>query len=126
MEEPRLIWQANGLGSGYSSVTISEDMIFTQEYSGDTERIYFLSENVGRLIWSMEPSVAAKVDSPGSRAAPTIEGNHLYVETTGGTVLCVKNLNGPEVWRRQLKEEFQGRQGGRGVTWNRPWWTANG
>ena len=34
---PPLVWKAEGLGEGYSSMSVSQGMIFTQGQRGDTQ-----------------------------------------------------------------------------------------
>jgi len=110
-EGPPLKWKAGGLGEGYSSVSISAGMIFTQGHFDGKEKIVALYEADGSLAWGLELGPALEVDRPGSRSTPTVDGEHVYVETVGGDVVCLNKSQGKQVWRKHLVKDFNGKRG---------------
>ncbi len=110
---PPLVWKSERSGQGYSSVSVVDGRVYTQGHLGSEERVIALDAETGSHIWSVVAGPAASVQSPGSRSTPTVDGDHLYVESVGGDVACLDTTKGRDVWRRHLVADFKGRP--------RPW-----
>ncbi len=110
-EGPPLLWKATGLGSGFSSVSVVGGRVYTQGHVGGNEILFVLDEETGRKRWSLTLGPAERVAYPGSRSTPTLCGEHVYVETVAGDVLCIDWRKRAVVWRRHLKRDFGGRPG---------------
>jgi len=108
---PPLVWKTTGLGSGFSSVSIVDGRIYTQGHIGGAELVFALDEATGRKLWTVTIGPAERVAYPGSRSTPTVDGDFLYLETVAGDVVCLDTRSTQVVWRRHLKEDFQGRPG---------------
>lgn len=107
-EGPPLIWKVDGLGHGFSAISVSDGLIFTQGYFGEEEKVIALAEDVGTQVWAAVASPVVDVQFPGSRSTPTVDGDYLYVETVGGIVACLEKRTGREIWSRDLIKDFQG------------------
>ncbi len=114
---PQLLWEASGVGRGYSSVAISNGMIYTM---GDgipaaenaDEYLICLSESDGSELWKSPTGLAwnsGKESWQSSRSTPTVDGDRIYVVTAHGGLICF-DANGTEVWRRNLKDDFAGKK----------------
>ena len=112
-EGPPLVWKADGLGRGFSSVAIASGKVFTMGDVGTSSYVIALDDKTGRKLWS------AKVGRPGgnlegTRCTPTVDGEFVYGLGQFGDLVCLKTSIGEEVWRKDLVKDFGGRPGG----WN--------
>ena len=112
-EGPPLAWQVKGLGDSYSSPSIAKGRIFTMSNREKTEQVLCLDENGGKELWAA-PLGPAKGGGgyPGPRCTPTVDGDLLYAEGCGGTLVCLQVSDGKEVWRKELRKDLGGRVGG--------------
>lgn len=105
-EGPPLVWRADGIGVGYSSVSICREQAYTM---GDVEgRQYAVALHVknGEIVWRTDLGAANSNSFPGTRSTPTVDGEHLYLMTTAGVLVCLDVTTGEENWRKDLVEEF--------------------
>lgn len=114
---PRLLWQTEGLGRGYSSLAITGEQIFTL---GDTlpgadntdEYLFCFSRVDGTLNWKLKTGSAwneGKESWQSSRSTPTVDEDRVYVLTAHGDLICA-TTQGEEIWRKNLKQDFQGKK----------------
>lgn len=105
---PALLWQATGLGNGYSSVAIAGGKAFTMGDRANAEFIIAIDLATHRELW------AAKVGPPwndgGPRCTPTVDGGLVFALDAGaGDLVCVNAATGAEVWRNNLPKDFGGK-----------------
>jgi outer membrane protein assembly factor BamB len=106
---PPLEWTAKGLGSGYSTVSISGDRIYTLGNKAKETHIVALDRKNGTIVWTSPVGPAG--GSLGS--TPTVDGDRIYALGQMGDLVCI-DKNGKRVWHRHLIEDFGGKKGG----WN--------
>src|SRR2546426_3581917 len=104
---PPLAWKANGIGRGFSTVSISSSKIFTMGDGPETSFIYALDME-GKPLWK------AKVGRPGgdhagTRCTPTVDGDLVFALGQFGDFVCVEAATGKERWRKNLNKDFGGR-----------------
>jgi len=109
---PRKLWQADDIGKGFATVSISGGTIYT---TGDTddELVLFAFDMNGKLKWRQSIDKAWTRSHPGSRATPTIDSGNLYLLSGNGVITCRDAKTGREKWRRETGD-FKGRCGGWG------------
>jgi outer membrane protein assembly factor BamB len=106
---PKLLWTADFLGIGYSSVTIADGRIFT---SGNVYRngqfltMIFCLDMDGNKIWENNNGPAHTAPHPGSRATPTINGDRVYAVSVLGQVTCYNAETGEKIWSRNLMRDY--------------------
>ena len=103
---PALLWTAQGLGHGYSSVSIAAGMIYT---AGSIEKdtvITALSLD-GKVLWQVKNGKAWTGDRPGTRGTPTIDGGRLFHQSPLGNLLCLEAKTGDRIWEFNILEKFQ-------------------
>lgn len=105
-EGPRLVWTADGLGEGYSSVSIANGMIYTAGNKGGNTTVFAMDLN-GKAQWEASNGPAWTRDYPGTRGTPTIDGDRVYHESPLGEVVCLNAKNGEQVWRRNILKDFE-------------------
>jgi len=105
---PPLAWSANGIGAGYSSVSVAGGRIFTMGDLEDGQYVFALKEDGGALLWKTRVGPIHEDKRGGPRSTPTIDGDRVYVLTTEGGVVCLSAAKGEELWRRSLPDDFGG------------------
>ncbi len=85
---PALLWRSQGLGHGYSSVSIASGMIYT---AGSIEKDTVITAlNLdGKVLWQVKNGKAWTGDRPGTRGTPTIDGNRLFHQSPLGNLICL-------------------------------------
>jgi len=108
---PPLVWKATGAGAGFGGVAVAGGKVFTLGDKGDASFALALDEASGSAVWSTKIGKAGG-DPSGPRSTPTVDGDHLYVLSQFGDLVCLEAATGKEVWRRSFEKEFGGRCGG--------------
>jgi len=109
---PPLIWRAEGLGQGYSTVAIAEEMIYT---AGDTDQELVISalDLDGQPVWRRANGRPYTESVPGSRSTPTVVEGKLYHMNGHGNLVCLNAKTGEPIWAVDTFARF----GGRPITW---------
>jgi outer membrane protein assembly factor BamB len=105
-EGPPLVWKAEGLGRGYSSVSVVAGKVFTMGDQNGEEKIIAIEAESGNQLWATKVSAA---DGDGPRCTPTVDGDRVYGLGRSGDLVCLKAADGSEVWRVNLEKDFGGR-----------------
>jgi outer membrane protein assembly factor BamB len=113
---PPLAWSVEGLGGGFSTVSIAKDRIYTLGNSQDKEKkrgqlsyLIALNRADGKQLWASEVGPAG-----GSLGCtPTVDGDLVFALGQMGDLACI-DKDGKLVWRKNLQKDFGGVKGG----WN--------
>jgi len=101
---PRKLWQADGIGSGYSTVSIGWGAIYT---TGDVDgklRLFALDLD-GKAKWQIDHDNAWTQRKPlGARATPTLHDGRLYLLSGNGLLGCRDAGDGKLIWSRKMSE----------------------
>lgn len=109
---PRLLWTARGIGHGFSTVAISDGLIYTTGNIGADTVITALDLD-GKTQWTAKNGPACKHDRPGTRSTPTLDGGRLYHENANGDLTCLNAKTGKLIWSLNILRKF----GGRNTRW---------
>lgn len=102
---PPLAWMAEGLGSGYASVSVAGGVIYTSGNFDDSQSVIAISAENGSLIWKQAlTNGPPKHGYDGSRTTPTVDGDRLYAVSSDGKIVCLDRAAGSIVWQRDFKE----------------------
>lgn len=107
---PRLLWQIDGLGAGYSTPSVADGMIYvvgTLETDRD-ESLIALDEKTGEQRWTL-PIGRSTGGHAAPRSTPTVDDELIFVISSDGKLVCARQ--GKAVWTQDLKQEFGGRTG---------------
>lgn len=105
---PQALWTAQNLGSGYGSLSVSNQRIFIQGLRNRQSIVSALSLD-GKGLWSKNLGAGGENDrGSGPRGTPTVDGDRLYVLTESGDLWCLKH-DGAEIWHRNVLREFNAR-----------------
>ncbi len=113
-EGPKLIWTATGFGKGFSSPSISKGNIYITGTENDREFLSALDLN-GNLKWKTEYGKAFTQSFPEARSTPTVDGNHIYVISGTGEVVCFDAETGSIKWSVHALKQFEGKYGSWGI-----------
>lgn len=104
---PRQGWRAQGLGQGYSSVTISAGKVYTLGQRGDIQYVMAFDEASGKKLWETANGKAYRERrGDGPRSVPTVEGSQLWAFSADGTLACLNAQTGKKVWGFNVTEKF--------------------
>ena len=109
-EGPPLLWSVTNLETGYASVTLAGQGIYTTGLAATNEVLIALTEK-GQLKWKTSCGRCFKSGDKTSRCTPTIEGDKIFVSTGMGDIACVNAKDGKIVWQAKPAEDFEGTYG---------------
>jgi outer membrane protein assembly factor BamB len=110
---PKLAWKTEGIGVGFSSVSVVGDKVFTMGDAGKSCYLFGIDRKKGGKVWEL------KVGQPGGnfegpRCTPASDGELVFAIGQHGDLVCANAKDGKEVWRKNLPKDFDGSPGG----WN--------
>jgi len=115
-EGPRLVWQINDAGGGYSTPAVAGDRMYLLGNEGlDNEFVAARSVADGKQLWTVRLGKVGNPNQnppyPGARSTPTVDGDTLYALGSDGDLVAAKTADGKEVWRKNLRKDFGGQPG---------------
>jgi len=104
---PKKLWTSDvNLGSGFASVSVTKDAIYTAGLFDGQEIVFALGLD-GKLKWKSAPrGPAFDGYMPGTRTTPTVDGDYVYAMTSTGKVLCLQASDGKEKWSVDTRKKF--------------------
>jgi prepilin-type processing-associated H-X9-DG protein len=106
-----LLWKLEGLGRGYSTISIADGRLFTMgdrrtPEGKEAQFVLCYDAKTRAELW------AALVGPPypdgGPRSTPTIDGERLYALGTEGNLVCLESATGQALWQKNLVNDFGG------------------
>lgn len=110
---PEQLWQAQ-VGEGHASPVAVAGKVYLFTLEGGQEFLTCFDANSGEVAWKEGHRIAKVADYPGTRATPTIEGDHVYTLGEAGDLICRTLADGKEVWRTNVLSETGARMLGWG------------
>ena len=108
-EGPELLWKAEGLGTGYSSVAVSAGHIYTLGDLDDGNYLIALNESDGSQAWKTRiGNSGGHKKYKGPRSTPTVDGDHIFALNQHSDLVCLDRKSGEKIWSRNLVEDFGG------------------
>jgi len=106
-EGPAESWYTEGIGSGYGSPVVTPDNLYI---TGATDSTIYLSciDLQGNLVWKTPCGGAFSTNFPGSRSAPTVVDDKIYVGTGLGNLYCIDRASGEILWSVASVDRFGG------------------
>jgi outer membrane protein assembly factor BamB len=107
---PPLLWKAAGTGTGFSSVSVVGERIYTMGDINDSSYVLALNLKDGSPVWKAKVGKPAGGGGyPGTRCTPSVDGSHVYALGQFGDLVCVQAADGKEVWRKDMVKDFAGK-----------------
>jgi outer membrane protein assembly factor BamB len=103
---PKVLWK-KPIGSGFSTVTVVGDALYTMAVEGESETAYRLRESDGEVVWRVPLGpVFPEVFGNGPRSTPTVERDVVYVLSATGRLHALRTKDGSRLWEVDLAKEF--------------------
>lgn len=115
-EGPKLLWQIQDAGDGFSTPSIAGSRIYMISNEGmENEFVAARSVEDGKTIWTARIGNVGKPDQqpnfPMARSTPTVDGEVLYALGSDGDLACLEAATGSIRWQKNLPTEFEGESG---------------
>ena len=94
---PKLLWSVQGIGKGFTHVTVAGDLIYVSGLVGNQGMLHAYSRD-GKLQWEASYGAEWQKSYPGARSIPTVYDGFVYVASGVGTVSCFDALTGKAAW----------------------------
>jgi outer membrane protein assembly factor BamB len=112
-EGPKLLWQVNDIGDGFSTPSVVGTRIYLMSNRGmENEFVQALSTANGNPIWTTRVGNVGNPDQdppfPKSRSTPTVDGDFIYALGSDGDLACLEAGSGKIRWQKSLRKEFGG------------------
>src|SRR5262250_1200562 len=112
-EGPKLLWQVNDIGDGYSTPSVVGTRIYLMSNRGmENEFVQALSTEDGKPIWTMRVGNVGNPDQdppfPKARSTPTVDGDFIYALGSDGDLVCLEAGSGKIRWQKSLRKELGG------------------
>ncbi len=107
-EGPTVLWTAP-VGMGYGGPSVSGGRVYLLDRDdkvGDTLRCLDLTS--GRELWTFAYAAPGRVDHPGSRTVPTVDGDRVYTCGQLGDLYCINTGTHKPVWHKNVWRDFGG------------------
>lgn len=85
---PELIWELDGLGEGYSSVTVTDNTIYITGRKDESDVLTALTMD-GEIKWETVYGKAWVRNHTGTRCTPTYVDGDLFLVSGGGDIVCI-------------------------------------
>ncbi len=107
-EGPKLLWNFDGLGQGFTSVTVVNDKVYITGLV-DGKGLVFCIGTDGKLIWKTEYGKDWTDSYPGTRTSLIYNKAKLYLASAYGEALCLDAINGKKVWSVDMAAKYGSR-----------------
>ncbi len=110
---PKLLWMTDGIGAGYSSISLAGNRIYVTGDLEDGQAVLALNAADGKIVWSSVITDGLPTHPyPGARSTPAIDGDRLYVVTSDekkGGIVCLRTKDGSVVWKKGFFDTWGGK-----------------
>jgi outer membrane protein assembly factor BamB len=115
-EGPKLLWQLNDIGGGYSTPSIVGGRLYLLGNKGlQAEFVQAREVEGGKEVWTTHIGKVGEPRQfpayPAARSTPTVEGDVLYALGSDGDLVCLTTADGKERWHKSLRADFDGKPG---------------
>ncbi len=107
-EGPKVLWTVP-VGIGYGGPAVAGGKVYLLDRDdrvGDTLKC--LDFATGKELWSFAYAAAGRVDHPGSRSAPAVDGDRVYTCGLTGDLYCINTGTHKPVWHKNVWKDFGG------------------
>ena len=105
---PKLLWNFEGLGQGFTSVTVVDNKLYTTGLV-DGKGMAFCLNTEGKLLWKVEYGKDWTESYPGTRTTLIYHKDKLYLATAYGEAICMDASNGKKLWSVDMQTKYGSR-----------------
>ncbi len=108
---PKILWRAS-VGTGYSSIVISQGRAYTMGNSGgkdqETDTISCFNAKTGQVIWKHSYPCALQplYFEGGTQSTPTVDGASVYSLSKMGDLFCLDATSGEVKWQVNVNKDL--------------------
>jgi outer membrane protein assembly factor BamB len=103
---PNLLWEADGMGDGYSSVTVTDDAVYVTGRKDKSDVLIALTLD-GKKKWETVYGNAWMTNHTGSRCTPTYYNGSLFLISGSGDIVCI-GKDGKIKWSKNHYSLYEG------------------
>lgn len=103
---PKLLWETDGMGDGYSSVTVTDDAVYITGRKDKSDVLVSLTLD-GKKKWETIYGNAWMTNHTGSRCTPTYYNGNLFLVSGSGDIVCV-GKDGKIKWSKNHYSLYEG------------------
>ncbi len=102
---PKLIWETEDAGSGFSSPTITADAVYITGKKGDNDVLTAYTQE-GKKRWETVYGKASNSNYPDSRSTPVVSGSRIFVVSGQGDMVCISR-EGKIIWSVNYFDKYK-------------------
>lgn len=114
-EGPKLLWQVDDIGDGYSTPAVVGTRIYLMSNRGmENEFVQALSTEDGKPVWTTRVGNVGNAQEflyAKARSTPTVDGDFIYALGSDGDLACLETAGGKIRWQKSLRKDFGGQPG---------------
>jgi len=105
---PELLWAFEGLGYGHSSPAVVDHRVFVTGMKDTVASIgtLFVFDDQGNKLYDKEYGKDFSLNFHGTRSAPVVVDDRIYIESGTGAVYCLNTEDGEEIWSKDFILDF--------------------
>ena len=107
-EGPEQLWSTEGIGKGFSSVSVMDGTIYATGWNDSIEYLTAINRTNGQILWQIPYGQSIQRSFKDTRCTPTIEGDRAYMISGRGEVVCVDLTQQQIVWHVDAFHQFEG------------------
>ena len=104
---PEMVWSVEGAGEGYSSVSVTRDMVYV---TGKKDSLEYLTaiDHSGKIRWQIPYGKAWYGGFPAAKSTPNLHRGKVYVISGQGEVVCLDAKDGRILWEVPVYDNYKG------------------
>jgi hypothetical protein len=96
---PKLLWETDKMGDGYSAATVTDDAVYVTGRKESSDVLTRLTLD-GKIEWETVYGKAWMTNHTGSRSIPTYYNGNIFLISGSGDIVCVGS-NGKIKWAKK-------------------------
>jgi outer membrane protein assembly factor BamB len=105
---PPLAWKAAGVGSGFASVAVAGDRLYTMGDKDGGQHVFALAREGGAVLWKTRVGPPLSDSRGGARATPVVDGERVFALGSDGDLVALDAASGKAVWSKNLERDYGG------------------
>ena len=93
------------LGTGFSSVSIADGLLYSMGHTRGRETVWCLDAESGEVVWKRfyDAELNPNLYEGGPGSTPTIDDESVYSLSVDGRLMCLNRFDGSVVWEKKLQ-----------------------